>query len=130
MSTLIPIYKNKGDVQDCGNYRDIKLMSHTMKLWERVVEARLRSCCRISDVQFGFMPGKSMIDAIFALRMPTEKYIEGQRQLNCVFINLEKAYDRVPRTELWYCMREFQIPEVYLRVVQDMYRDCLTHANG
>ena len=35
-STLIPIYKNKGDVQDCGNYRGIRLMSHTIKLKERV----------------------------------------------------------------------------------------------
>ncbi|KAK3567837.1 hypothetical protein QTP86_027362, partial [Hemibagrus guttatus] len=41
-SVLVPIFKNKGDVQSCSNYRGIKLMSHTMKLWERVVEARLR----------------------------------------------------------------------------------------
>ena len=31
-STLIPLYKNKGDIQSCGNYKGIKLMSHTMKL--------------------------------------------------------------------------------------------------
>ncbi|XP_047029963.1 uncharacterized protein LOC124637497 [Helicoverpa zea] len=31
-SSLVPIFKNKGDVQDCGNYRGIKLMSHTMKI--------------------------------------------------------------------------------------------------
>ncbi|KAK3560807.1 hypothetical protein QTP86_019508, partial [Hemibagrus guttatus] len=36
-SVLVPIFKNKGDVQSCSNYRGIKLMSHTMKLWERVV---------------------------------------------------------------------------------------------
>ena len=41
-SVLIPIYKNKGDAQCCGNYRGIKLMSHTMKLWERIIEARLK----------------------------------------------------------------------------------------
>ena len=41
-SVLIPIYKGKGDSKECGNYRGIKLMSHTMKLWQRVVEARLR----------------------------------------------------------------------------------------
>ena len=33
-SILVPIYKNKGDIQSCTNYRRIKLMSHTMKLWE------------------------------------------------------------------------------------------------
>ena len=38
-SVLIPIYKNKGDAQCCGNYRGIKLMSHTMKVWERIIEA-------------------------------------------------------------------------------------------
>ncbi|KAK3522566.1 hypothetical protein QTP86_024988, partial [Hemibagrus guttatus] len=41
-SVLVPIFKNKGDVQSCSNYKGIKLMSHTMKVWERVVEARLR----------------------------------------------------------------------------------------
>ena len=41
-SILVPIFKNKIDVQSCTNYRGIKLMSHTMKLWERVIEHRLR----------------------------------------------------------------------------------------
>jgi len=41
-STLIPIYKNRGDIQNCANYRGIKLMSRTMKLWEKVIERRLR----------------------------------------------------------------------------------------
>ncbi|KAI5106486.1 hypothetical protein C0J45_4183, partial [Silurus meridionalis] len=35
-SVLVPIFKHKGDVQTCSNYRGIKLISHTMKLWERV----------------------------------------------------------------------------------------------
>uniref|UniRef100_A0A914X850 Endonuclease/exonuclease/phosphatase domain-containing protein n=1 Tax=Plectus sambesii TaxID=2011161 RepID=A0A914X850_9BILA len=38
-STIAPIYKKKGDVQQCSNYRGIKLLSHTMKLWERVIDA-------------------------------------------------------------------------------------------
>ena len=40
-SVLIPIYKNKRDAQYCENYRGIKLMSHIMKVWERIIEARL-----------------------------------------------------------------------------------------
>ncbi|KAK3570693.1 hypothetical protein QTP86_025020 [Hemibagrus guttatus] len=40
---------------------------------------------------------------------------------NRVLENLEKAYDRLPREELWYCMRKSGVAERYVRVVQDMY---------
>jgi hypothetical protein len=48
-SILVPIFKNKGDVQSCTNYRRIKLMSHTMKLWERVIEHHLRRLTRVTQ---------------------------------------------------------------------------------
>ena len=120
-SVLIPIYKNKGDAQCCGNYRGIKLMSHTMKVWERIIEARLRDRAEISKQQYGFMPGKGTTNAMFALRMLMEKYREGQRELNCVFMDLEKVYDKVAREELWYCMRKSGIVEKYVQLVQNMY---------
>ena len=64
-SVLVPLYKGKGDIKECGNSRGIKLMSHTIKLWERIIEARITKEVTITEQQFGFMPGRSTTDAIF-----------------------------------------------------------------
>ena len=63
-SVLIPTYKNKGNAQCCGNYMGIKLMSHTMKVWERIIKARLHDRVEISKEQYGFMPGKGTTNAM------------------------------------------------------------------
>ena len=53
-----------------------------------------------SEQQYGFMPGKSTIDGLFDLRMLTDKYREGQKELQCVLVDLVKAYDKVPREDV------------------------------
>ncbi|KAL5135334.1 putative RNA-directed DNA polymerase from transposon BS [Glycine soja] len=98
-STLVPIYKNRGDIQNCANYRGIKLMSHTMKLWERVIERRLRKETQVTENQFGFMPGRSTMEAIYLLRRVMEQYRMDQQDLHLIFIDLEKAVSTSVRTQ-------------------------------
>ena len=72
-SVIVPIFKEKGNIHDCGNYSGIKMISHTMKIWERIIDRRLREETSIGGEQFGFMPGRGTTDAIFASRQVIEK---------------------------------------------------------
>jgi len=125
-STLIPIFKEKGDIQSCENYRGIKLMYRTLKLLERIMDSRLRQVVRIGRQQLGFMKGIRTFDGIFSLRQTMEKYQEKQRVLHMVFIDLEKAYDRVPRQGVWRRFRERGVQEKYVRMIQECYKDVTT----
>ena len=50
-SVILPIYKRKGDILECGNYRAIKLMEHGLKVMERIVDQRLREIVKIDESQ-------------------------------------------------------------------------------
>ena len=39
---VLPVYKGKGDLMECGSDRGIKLLQHAMKVVERVFEHRIR----------------------------------------------------------------------------------------
>ena len=94
MSTVVPIYK-KGSVMDCASYREIKLLEHDMKVVERLLEKRLRRLVKVDQMQFGFMSGKSTLDASFIFRRMQESYLVKNRKLFICFVDLEKAFDRV-----------------------------------
>ena len=65
-SVIAPKYKAKGGIQVCESYRGIKLMSYKMKIWEKVIESRLREETSIGEKQFGVMSGKGTMNATFA----------------------------------------------------------------
>ena len=125
-SYLIPVYKQKGDVRDCSNYRGIKLMCHTLKIFERIVDKRLRGIASIHDHQCGFQGGLSTTDALQTVKILSEKYREDNKDLHAVFIDLEKAFDRVPRDLIWSAMRAHDIPEAYIQIIMDMYESTTT----
>jgi Reverse transcriptase (RNA-dependent DNA polymerase) len=125
-SILVSIFKNKGDIQSCTNYRGIKLMNHTMKLWERVIEYRLRKLTTLSKNQFDFMPERSTIEAIFLIRQLMEIHREQKNDLHMIFIDLEKPYDKVPRNIMWWMLEKKRVPTKYVTLIKDMYTNVVT----
>ena len=66
-----------------------------MKMVERIFEYRIRQQIEIDDMQFGFVKGKGTTDAIFMARQMQENFRVNFNYFG--FVDLEKAFDRVPR---------------------------------
>ena len=68
-------YCGKNDQLQCRSYRGIRLIEHALKIFEKVVEKRLRQTLKI-DIQFGFMRGRSTTDAIFFFTLAKQSVLE------------------------------------------------------
>ena len=85
----------------CGKYQGLKLLEHTMKGLERIIDVIIRQQVDIDSMQFGFMPGRSTTDVIFILRQMQEKHHLKRKTMYATFVDLEKGFDRVPRKVRW-----------------------------
>ena len=96
-SVVVPIFKGKWDVMDCGAYRGVELLEHAIKIVEIVLENIIKGLVTIDDIQFGFMPGKGTNHALFILKRMQEEFRGREKKLYIRFVDLDKAFDRVPR---------------------------------
>jgi hypothetical protein len=102
IAIIIPIYK-KGDNRLCQKHRGISLLRIPGNIYERIFESRLRSNAedQVDESQCGFRPNRSTQDLIFALIQISEKTIKYGKEVHLCFLDLVKAFARVPRSELW-----------------------------
>ena len=76
---------------------------------------------KLEDGQCGFRPGRSTTDQIFTLKQILEKSWEYGKDLFACFVDLEKAYDRVPRDKLWKVLQEYGVNGQLLRAIKSFY---------
>ena len=67
------------------------------------------------------------MEAIHLLRILIEMFRARKRDVHLVFIDLEKAYDRVPRDVLWWAWMKKGISLRYIDLIKDMYDGAITN---
>ena len=79
----------------------------------------------LSETQTDFKKGWGCTDAIFALRQLSEKVFEYDRELNIVFVDQEKAFDRVNRDELWHTLEMYDTQDQLLDSIYAIYANSM-----
>ena len=97
IQSLVITLPKKGNLQQCRNYRTTSLISHPNKVMLKMILNRLKPQAEkiIAEEQAGFRAGRSTTEQIFNLRILCEKYLKHQQVRYHVFIDFNKAFDRV-----------------------------------
>ena len=107
---IVPIFKGNGDIWNCSCYGAVKLLEHGMNVVLNVLEKRLRRIVYVDEMQFGFMPERGTIDAVFILRIMQEEYNAKGKKFYMCFVDQKNAFDRVPRKILEWALRKKDMP--------------------
>ena len=119
LACIMPIPKSQ-DKSDPANYRPISLLSILSKLLEKHVQSYiLETCSPLSPNQWGFSRGKSTTGALLAATHAWHLALDGGNDICCVFLDLSKAFDKVPHITLLDTLADIGINPHVLNWLQD-----------
>ena len=113
------------------NYRGISLLSIPSKIVCRVLIDRVKSGVdeMFRQEQTGFRSGRGTSEQIFGLRNILEQCQEWQAPVYINFVDFSKAFDCIIRERLWDIMRQYGIPDIFIRTFKALYHQsssCVT----
>jgi len=95
------IYK-KGDPKNPENYRPIAILNSVYKIYAGVIQARLANALDgdLQNTQYGFRKARSTSIPLAIIRRVLENAEAGQHPCHMVFLDWEKAFDRIKHDKL------------------------------
>ena len=120
---LLKVLPKKGDLSMPGNYRGIMLLETCYKIVAIILHDRLRPIAESLDheAQCGFRPGRGCVDGVFTVKMAMMKRKEHGLESWILFLDLVKAFDRVPRELLWQVLEIFGIPAKLILLLKSLH---------
>lgn len=128
---VLLVILHKSGVKDvCDNYRGLSLINSMGKLLEKMIQVRLQNYANktencIPTSQFGFMTGRSTVDAIYISRSISSSALEHGVPLYKCFVDLQKAYDRVDREAMWAVLQHRGVPEKLVRLIAGLHEGAM-----
>src|SRR5258708_23740608 len=122
--------------QECSDFRTIALVSHASKVLLHLIKRRITPIIerQLGESQMGFRKGKGTRDAVFQLRMISEKITDmdiekvkkrkktkERKKLYLCFVDYQKAFDRVKHDKLVEVMEKAGVPEMERRLIINLY---------
>lgn len=120
LGTVVLIFK-KGDPELLENYRPITLLNCDSKILTKVISWRLRTSIGriIGPFQYGFTPGRKSEDNAMTLQLSIAHLNKNRKsESGLLFLDMEKAYDRIVHEWLFYCLRMIHFPPLLLDVIK------------
>lgn len=104
-SIVIPLFK-KGDKKDPANYRPISLTCSLCRVLERLIAEKISDFLIenniLSEHQFGFMKKRSTKTQLISVLEDWYNALSGKYNIDCVYIDLKRAFDVIPHDLLLY----------------------------
>ena len=118
---VIPLFKNKGDINDITNYRPISLLSVLSKLFEKLVHKKLYAYLDenniINECQFGFRASHSTSHALINATENLYKSLDNDLHTLGIFIDFSKAFDTVNHAILCSKLEHYGIRGNMLKLI-------------
>ena len=123
---VTPLYKGSGDPLDMNNYRSIAVTPPFTKLFMSIITQRLTHHATVrklhAPTQAGFRRHHTTIEQALILQTVLQYSTRAKKPLGIVYVDLQKAYDRVCRVKLWDCLvSELDVPPDLVRIICNMY---------
>ena len=134
IQSLVTTLPKKGNWQLYQNYKTTSLISHPSKVMLKIILSRIQPQAEeiIAEEQAGFRAGWSTTEQICNRRILCEKYLQHQQNLYHVFIDFQRAFDRIWHEALWATMRKCNINASIIRAIENLYdkAQCAVLFNG